>query len=180
MRHLIANIATYAIAALLLSGAACFAWIRSAQLTVTNERTLTERQRPEAARELDWKNLGEHSYMRNCANCHGEEGEGWDQYPGLGHTGAIAGAPGGREYLIEVHLYGLASPRWRAPMPPMGHITDVELAACINYIVARFGGEHGGIYLPEDIERRRGARLTPGEVNERRPALRAATLPPRL
>lgn len=174
MRHLIANIATYAIAALLLAGAACFAWVRSAQLTVTDELTLTERHRPADAREFDWRELGERSYMRNCANCHGEDGQGWDQYPGLSQTAAIARSAGGKEYLTDVHLYGLTSSRWGAPMPPMGHITDVELAACINYILTHFGGDAPS-YLPEDIARRRGARMSPAEVNERRPA---AALPP--
>jgi mono/diheme cytochrome c family protein len=173
MRHLIANIATYTIAALLLSGAACFAWVRSAQLTVTDETTLMEQHRPSTQRGYEWQRLGERSYLRNCANCHGVDGGGWDQYPGLAHAGALAHAEGGRDYLVDVHLYGLTSERWGAPMPPMGHIADVELAACLNYVLVSFGGypTHGApLYLPADVARRRGAGLDPRKVNERRPA----------
>jgi mono/diheme cytochrome c family protein len=174
MRHFLANVATYTIAALLIGGAALFAWMRSAQVALTDERTVLARYEPAPAHEFRWRELGGSSYVRNCMNCHGREGEGWDQYPGLGHTAELFTAPGGREYVAELHLYGLASRRWRAPMPPMGHIHDAEMAAVINHVLTSFGNERRvqgiPLYAPADIAARRGQRLSPRQVDQRRPA----------
>lgn len=174
MRHFLANIAVYTIAASLVLGATVFAWFRSQQLVLTNERAVLARFEPTPAHEFRWTELGPSSYERNCMNCHGESGRGWDQYPGVDHTAALFGAPGGREYLIDVHLYGLTSDRWRAPMPPMEHMADVELAAVLNYLLTSFGSERvlpsdAPLYLPTDIAARRGLGISPVEVNEYRP-----------
>ncbi|MFN2443067.1 MAG: cytochrome c [Thermoanaerobaculia bacterium] len=176
MRHLIANIATYTIAALLLCGAGVFALVRSSQLTITDESTLLGRHLPAPERDREWRELGALSYQRNCANCHGDAGEGWDQYPALAHAAAIFHAPGGREYLIDVHLHGLASPRWRAPMPPMRHMVDVELAACVNHVLTSFGNETelepgAKLFTPEEIAGRRGMQRSPSSVNQGRPVM---------
>jgi hypothetical protein len=40
MRHFLAWIATYTIAGLLIGGAALFAWMRSAQLVISDEGTV--------------------------------------------------------------------------------------------------------------------------------------------
>jgi mono/diheme cytochrome c family protein len=173
MRHFIANVATYTIAVLLVVGAALFAWMRSAQLVIVDEGTVLAAADPDYARGFDWEALGRASYERNCAVCHGRDGRGWDQYPGVGHTAQLFEAPGGREYLIDLHLYGLTSQRWRAPMPRMGHIHDPELAAVLNYLLTSFGNEQaraeGVLYGPADIAARRGRDDTPWTVNERRP-----------
>jgi mono/diheme cytochrome c family protein len=174
MRHFLANVATYTIAAMLLVGAALFAWMRSAQLVITDEAAVLARYEPTPAHEFRWEELGSDSYVRNCANCHGTEGEGWDQYPGLGHSASLFAAPGGRDHLVDVHLYGLASPRWRAPMPPMGHMHDAELAAVINHVLTRFGNRgrlpaDARLYVPSDVASRRGLGLSPGEVEAARP-----------
>jgi mono/diheme cytochrome c family protein len=169
MRHILANIVTYAIAALLFVGAALFAWTRSAQVAVTTEAAMLAGYEP-ADSAFRWGELGRAGYVRNCRNCHGADGEGWDQYPGLGGAGATAAGVGGREYLVDVHLYGLASDRWGAPMPPMGHIRDVELAAILNYILTAFGdAETAPLFVPADIADRRRLRLSPGDVDRRRP-----------
>ncbi|MEZ4600713.1 MAG: cytochrome c [Syntrophotaleaceae bacterium] len=172
MRHLLGNIAVYTIALFLLGAAALFGWLRSAQVVLTDEGTLLERFESAPARQFDWKQLGREGYMRNCANCHGEKGRGWDQYPGLAGIDRMLAFPGGREYLVDLHLYGLTSDRWGAPMPPMGHIRDAELAAIIDYILTRFGAGQipdQKLFTPEDIEDRRGKNLSPSEVNARRP-----------
>lgn len=175
MRHFLGNLATYVIAGLLLCGAVAFAWMRAAQVVVTDEKTALGRYEPARTAAFEWRELGASSYRRNCANCHMKDGGGWDQYPGLGHTAALFARPGGREYVVDLHLYGLASPRWRAPMPPMGHLGDVEMAAVLNHVLTHFGNErhpatHGRLYAPTDIRSRRGQRLSPGEVDRRRPA----------
>jgi mono/diheme cytochrome c family protein len=174
MRHFWANIATYTIATMLIAGAALFAWLRSAQLVISSERAVLAALEPAEARIFDWRGLGGRSYAANCRNCHLAGGEGWDQYPGIGHTAQLFAAPGGREYLVDVHLYGLASDRWRAPMPPMGHMQDIELAAVINHVLTNFGNQErlppGAIlYEPADIAARRDLGLSPWQVNDRRP-----------
>lgn len=174
MRHFLANLATYAIAALLFLGAGVFAWLRSSQVIFTDEPTLAAGWEPSPGEPFRWEALGEGAYVRNCANCHGESGEGWDQYPSLEGTAALFLAAGGREHLVDLHLYGLDSPRWRAPMPPMGHLSDVETAAVINYVLTRFGGgtlpAGARLYRPEEVRERRGLGLSPGEVERGRPA----------
>lgn len=173
MRHFLANVVTYTIGGLLVVGAGLFAWVRSSQLAITDESAVLARYQPTPAHEFRWRELGSSSYVRNCMNCHGRDGEGWDQYPGLSHTTELFSAPGGRDYVVDLHLYGLTSPRWRAPMPPMGHIHDTEMAAVINHVLTSFGNEAridgAPLYTPADIAARRGQRLSPREVDRRRP-----------
>jgi mono/diheme cytochrome c family protein len=173
MRHFLANLATYAIAIFLLAGAGVFALMRSGQVVVTTESAVLAGHVPETGAEFRWRELGESSYRRNCANCHGDDGRGWDQYPALSSTAELFRASGGREYVIDLHLYGLASDRWRAPMPPMGHLQDVEMAAVINHVLTHFGNQgmvpESGLLRPDDIAARRGAGLSPARVDRRRP-----------
>jgi mono/diheme cytochrome c family protein len=173
MRHFLANVATYTIAVLLLAGAGTFAWVRSAKLVITTEDAVLAAYVPDEGAPFEWESLGARSYVRNCLNCHGAQGGGWDQYPGLENTGRMAGEPGGLVYLVDLHIYGADSPRWRAPMPPMGHLHDVEMAAVINYVLTRFGGVDaaagGTLLTPMDVATRRGQRLSPRAVEERRP-----------
>jgi mono/diheme cytochrome c family protein len=178
MRHFLANLATYTIAALLFAGALVFAWLRSSQVLLTTEAEVLAQHAPEPGAPFRWEALGAGSYVRNCANCHGTGGGGWDQYPGVGHTAALFLAEGGREYVVDLHLYGLASRRWRAPMPPMGHLADVEMAAVLNYVLTGFGNERvlppgAPLYRPEEVTARRGLGLRPREVDRRRPAVEA-------
>jgi fructose 5-dehydrogenase cytochrome subunit len=118
-----------------------------------------------------WESLGELSYSANCSNCHRADGTGWDQYPPLRRAGAMAQADGGRDYLIDLMLYGLDSDRWGAPMPRMGHMHDVEIAAVLNYMLEAFGGIRVGEepILPQDVAARRGQPLSPRQTNTRRP-----------
>jgi mono/diheme cytochrome c family protein len=172
MRHWLATVVTIGIAVLLILGASLFAWMRSAQLVLSTESGVLERYEPAATNEFDWITLGAKSYRANCMMCHGVNGRGWDQYPGLGHAAEILRAEGGREFLIDVHLHGLTSPRWRAPMPPMRHMQDVELAAVINHVLNNFGNSitQDQLVMPEEIAARREPEATSREVNQRRPA----------
>ena len=173
MRHFLANVTTYGIALLLIGGAALFAWARSAQLTVTNEAAVLAAYAPATDTEFRWQTLGAESYTRNCSTCHLRDGSGWDQYPPLDRTAALAATPAGRDYLADLHLYGLATGRWRAPMPPMGHLRDLEMAAVINHVLTRFGtvpaDDRARLYRPDDIAARRGQAITPAEVGSLRP-----------
>ncbi|HSJ26137.1 MAG TPA: cytochrome c [Longimicrobiales bacterium] len=170
MRHILANIMTYAVAVLLFSGAAAFAWMRSAQLTIAGEESIIARYQPAEALTFEWHDLGRASYQRNCMNCHRSDGSGWDQYPPVTNAAEFLASPQGRDYLIDLHVYGLTSSRWRAPMPPMGHILDVELAAVINWIATEFGAAaDSDLLVPADVAARRGLGLSPAAVETRRP-----------
>ncbi|MBE0599171.1 MAG: cytochrome c [Desulfuromonadales bacterium] len=173
MRHFLANIATYTIAIFLISAAALFGWGRSAQLVISDEPTVLQRFAPAPGHPFEWTALGEKGYRRNCQSCHGPEGRGWDQYPKLDHTASLFLAAGGREYLIDVHLYGLTSARWGAPMPPMAHLHDLELTAVLNHVLTHFGNDQRlddrtVLYEPEEIGPRRGQELSPWGVEKRR------------
>lgn len=174
MRHFLGNIAIYLIVLFLVGAAALFAWIRSSQIVISNEETVLARFAADADQEFNWSQLGERAYLGNCANCHGSAGRGRGQYPALNHTFLLFISPEGRQYVIDLHLYGLTSSRWGAPMPPMGHIPDIELASLINYVLTEFGNEEGEVQngellRPSDIAARRGQNLSPQEVNARRP-----------
>lgn len=174
MRHLLGNIALYVIALILVCAAALFGWLRSTQIVVSDEATILEQFKPAPEKEFAWEQLGEKGYMRNCANCHGAEGKGWDQYPELAGSAFYYQSPGGRDYFVNLHLYGLTSERWGAPMPPMGHIQDTELAAIINYVLTHFGNERilrpdTELLAPEDLAQGRDRGLTPTEVDALRP-----------
>jgi mono/diheme cytochrome c family protein len=174
MRHGFANVATYTLTVLLIVGAALFGWARSHQLTLSNETTELAQFDLSPGAAFQWEQLGHAVYQRNCANCHLADGAGWDQYPGLGHTASLFAAPSGRDYVIDLHLFGLTSDRWRAPMPPMGHIPDVAMAAVLNHLLTSYGNElrlpqDAQLYIPSDIAARRPAGLSPSEVNRRRP-----------
>jgi mono/diheme cytochrome c family protein len=169
MRHLLGNVLTYAIAALLFIGSGFFAWARSSQVVITTEAAVLAGYEPADA-TFHWYELGRGSYRRNCGNCHGGDGSGWDQYPPVTNAATLLRAPRGTEYLIDLHIYGLTSERWGAPMPPMGHIRDVELAAVINYIATTFDDASvEELVTPEQITARRGLRLSPKEVERGRP-----------
>lgn len=170
MRHVLADLATPTIAALLLLGSLLFAWVRSERLVVTRETDILERDDLAPGQAFDWRPLGARTYIANCMACHGADGEGWDQYPGFADTSRLAAAPGGRTYLIDLHLHGVTSPRWRAPMPSMGHLTNIEVAAVINHVLTRFAdAEEAADLMPADIAARRVPELSPDEVGKKRP-----------
>jgi mono/diheme cytochrome c family protein len=177
MRHLLANIITYTIAVLLFIGAAAFAWMRSSQLMLTTEERVFALHEPVDEPGFRWQALGEHSYERNCSNCHRPDGSGWDQYPPVTTAAALLAQPAGRAFLIDLHLYGLTSSRWGAPMPRMSHLQDVEIAAVLNFIATEYGGADSTLLvLPDEVAARRGQRLRPADVERRRPP---EPLPPR-
>lgn len=175
MRHIYINLATYIIAAWLIVGSLVFAWLRSEQVVLSDEQqVLTVYETATTLDEFAWARLGALGYATNCANCHGAEGQGWDAYPPLRGQGFIFNQPGGREYLIDVMLYGLASDRTTAPMPPLHNMPDSVMAATLNHMLTHWGngGQLEGtadLYLPADIAARRGQNVSPWDVNDRRP-----------
>lgn len=173
MRRRAANIFTYVLTGLLLLGSVVFALLRSHQIVISNEGTVLARfEAPEG--EHAWRALGARAYDANCQHCHGASGEGWDQYPGVTSSAVFAAAPGGREYMIALHLFGADSDQWRAPMPPMGHMHDVQLAAVVDYTLTQFGNQPLGFapITPTEISAMRTRHLTAADVARLRPSRR--------
>lgn len=143
---------------------------------------------PEAeAAAPEWDpDRGQQVFSRNCASCHQAQGEGVPgAFPPLaGHAAELAVVDGGREYLVDVLLYGLQGPievegtTYDGAMPAWAHLEDGEIADVINFAV-RLGEEAEGLpeaFAPlgaDEIAERRGEDLSPQDVHDRREALEA-------
>jgi mono/diheme cytochrome c family protein len=128
------------------------------------------------------RDLGTQVYAANCAACHQLNGAGLPGvFPRLaGHAAALYQADGGRDYLIEVMLYGLqgqiavGGTNYNGLMPAWAHLPDEQLAAVTNHIVAGFddGAPDGfDAIRAEEVAARRGEGLTAAQVLESRGAL---------
>lgn len=85
---------------------------------------------------------GQEPYLRYCAACHGNQGQGRPPaFPPLAGSEWIE-LPG--EGLAAIVLLGLrgeievAGESYRGFMPPLRHIDDAELAAIINFMTAQW------------------------------------------
>ena len=181
MRHVIANLATYALAVGLVAGAALFAWGRSAQLVIATEADVepSETVPPRSVTAFAWREFGADVYRANCQNCHTVDGSGRGMYPPVQNQTAHLGAEGGRGYLVDVLLYGLYTGAYGAPMPPMPELSDAEVAAVTNYVLVQFAvrgtaPDTSRLYLPRDVAARRGRGLSERDVAATRPAVPTA------
>lgn len=121
-------------------------------------------------------------FQSNCAACHGPAGAGVPAvFPPLaGHVPEIIAA-GGREYLIDVLLFGLSGPitvegqTYNGTMPAWSSKSDEELAAVLNFVATAWGNDQldGGeaTFTAADVAAHRGAALTSSEVWEIREQL---------
>lgn len=176
MRHFLSHVLLGILAFFLIAFSALFAWVRSSQYAITTSNVVLEHRVHPAEEQpavFHWEEIGARSYMANCRNCHGAGGGGWDQYPALHDSGRIVASDGGREYMVDLHLYGLTSDRWQAPMPALGTMADAEIAAVINHMLAEFGETEFDIFTPEEVAARRGRNLSPSGVDSARPSLDA-------
>jgi len=94
----------------------------------------------EAAVELS---PGQEPYLRYCASCHGNQGEGrGPSFPPLAGSEWME-LP--EEALAAIVLYGLrgeievAGQRYRGYMPPLSHISDTDVASIIAFIKTQWG-----------------------------------------
>jgi mono/diheme cytochrome c family protein len=120
------------------------------------------------------------SVFVNCAGCHQANGSGIvGVFPPLvGHAADLYRADGGT-YLVNVLLYGLqgqivvAGTTYSGFMPAFGHLSDEQVAAVINHIVAGFDGadapEGFDAIRPADVAAERNKGISPADVH----ALRA-------
>ena len=117
-----------------------------------------------------------------CAACHRPTGVGKPGvFPPLaGHAPEILNAEGGRDYMIDVVLFGLQGEiqikgtKYNGAMRPFGEqLTDEEVAAVLNHILRTWGNER---VLPKDyrpftaaeVKAQRGKKLTPDVVRDAR------------
>lgn len=87
---------------------------------------------------------GQEPYLRYCASCHGNAGEGrLPAFPPLEGSEWLELPPEGLALIV---LYGLrgeievAGRTYRGYMPPMRNISDEEIAAIIGFMETRWGG----------------------------------------
>jgi putative membrane-bound dehydrogenase-like protein len=108
---------------------------------------------------------GETIYEMACLPCHQPEGKGLPGvYPPLVGSEFVRGDTA---RLIRIVLHGLSGPITVAgkefgntpaavPMPAMGGLEDVQLAALLTYVRAEFGGGAGAV-APDEVARVRAA-----------------------
>ena len=165
----------------LVSGAVLFAWVRSEQLVIAQRadvepvRVIEETD----AASFEWSDFGKQVYVANCQNCHTADGSGRSMYPPVQNMAAHFRVDGGREYLIDVVLYGAYGGTYGAPMPPMPELSDRQIAAVTNYMVTQFRAPNGApasqaLYIPPDVAERRGQESTERDVATTRPAIPSA------
>ena len=176
MRHFITNITVTIITLLLISVASLWAFVRSEQLIITTEKDF-ENQRFIAATEPseeEWMEIGEAVYTRNCAACHSADATGQSNYyPPLWNQVRVYQAENGEDYLIQTLLYGSATGLHSAPMPPLGNLSDVQVAAVLNFMLERFSEEESRFITTQDVEENRNLGLSEREVGRTRPDIPA-------
>ena len=127
---------------------------------------------------------GERVYQRNCQACHGRDGSGTPgTFPPLaGHAPDLLAAEGGRDYLVDVTLYGLGGEievkgrTYRGVMPGFDRLDDEQIAAMLNYTATAWGNEDAlpedfTLYEPEEVRARRDQGLSANDMNDRRQTL---------
>ena len=125
----------------------------------------------EAPGVVDAAASGDAVYAANCASCHGPAGAGIaGAFPPLaGHVAEIAALPGGRAYLIDSLLYGLmgrivvAGVPYNGIMPGWTHLSDADLAAVLDHVVA-LDGPPADPFTADEVAAERGKGLSPADV----------------
>jgi len=114
---------------------------------------------------------GSRVYAANCAACHGPAGAGIvGAFPPLAvHTAEIAARDGGRDYLVDAMLYGLMGPivvngvSYNGVMPAWGQLSDADIAAVLDHIVA-LGGPSAAPFTADEVAAQRGRGLSTADV----------------
>ena len=129
----------------------------------------------------DWdKALGEQTYT-NCLACHQPTGLGVPPaFPPLaGHINELYNVEGGRQYIINVVLYGLqgemeiAGTKYNGIMTPWGPLLkDEQIAAVLNHELTSWGNDvllkDFTPILPEEVAAERANKFTSQQVYELR------------
>jgi mono/diheme cytochrome c family protein len=122
-------------------------------------------------------------FASHCAVCHGPKAEGIPgSFPPLGsQIRAFAAIPAGRDYLVMAVSTGLigslsvAGDAYQGAMPPQNMLSEAEVAAVLNYLVAAIGKSRTGTHAFDAAEvaaaRARHADVTGPAALALRPAL---------
>lgn len=128
--------------------------------------------------------VGETVYNQNCAGCHQADGTGIASVfpPLVEHVVHVYQVDGGREYLIDVLLYGLQGPiiaegtTYDGVMPAWSQLSDEEIAGTLNYVLQAWGNDalhetEFSEYEPAEVMAAREDALSPQQVLELRRSL---------
>ena len=111
-----------------------------------------------------------------CAGCHQANGQGIPgAFPPLaGHVAEILSKQGGREFLIQVMLWGLQGStevkgmKYNGAMPGFNGLKDEEIAAILNHIATAWGDDKKvqGFkpFTAAEVKALREKKLTPQQV----------------
>jgi mono/diheme cytochrome c family protein len=103
---------------------------------------------------------GQEPYLRWCAQCHGNQGEG--KPPAFPPLAGSEWLDLPDEALALIVLYGLRGPievagrSYNGYMPPMQHLRDADIADLIGYMLSAWGGRESGL-SEADVAGLRGA-----------------------
>ncbi|WP_018467028.1 c-type cytochrome [Calidithermus timidus] len=121
---------------------------------------------------------------QQCQGCHQANGAG---IPGVfpplaGHIPQVLAAKGGREYLIDVLLYGLAGEisvngqKYNGAMPAFAQLSDEQVAGVLNHISTQWGNDKAlskdfKLFNAAEVKAKRATKLSPAQVLELRKKL---------
>jgi mono/diheme cytochrome c family protein len=125
-----------------------------------------------------WQQVGASTYASTCLACHQANGEGVpDSFPPLaGHTPELLAAPGGRDYLVRLALFGLQGTimvngrPFNGAMPAWGELlSDAQLAGALNFVLQSWGNDKAlppefQPITPADIASARATKMSPEAV----------------
>ncbi|WP_051529324.1 c-type cytochrome [Meiothermus cerbereus] len=114
-----------------------------------------------------------------CQGCHQPTGAG---IPGVfpplaGHIPEVLAVKGGREYLIQVMLYGLQGQitikgaKYQGVMPAYAQLKDEEIAALLNHISTQWGNKLPAgqkAFTADEVKAQRAKTMTAAQVLEAR------------
>lgn len=117
-----------------------------------------------------------------CQGCHQPTGAG---IPGVfpplaGHVPEILAVKGGREYLIQVLLYGLQGQitikgaNYAGVMPAYAQLKDEEIAGLLNHISTQWGNKFPAgqkAFTADEVKAQRAKTMTAAQVLEARKKL---------
>ncbi|MBF6595657.1 MAG: cytochrome c [Thermaceae bacterium] len=124
------------------------------------------------------------SVYNQCAGCHQSGGTGLaGAFPPLaGHVSEILSAKGGRDYIIQLLLYGLqgeitvGGAKYNGVMPAFAQLKDEQIAAVLNHIATQWGNDKmlpadHKAFTADDVKAFRDKKLTAAQVYDLRKTL---------
>jgi mono/diheme cytochrome c family protein len=121
------------------------------------------------------------TFQQRCAVCHGADGSGVSGiYPRLrGRVTEIASSGAGRDYLMQVILFGLSGPitadevRIDGVMPPSADLSDEQIAELLEYVIRDLAPSDGTApsVSATDVARLRAQKPTPSMLRRLRQQL---------